>query len=71
METNVTLRVRQVDVPIVEMLFDEIQEIYKVKSQKETVLKIDTENFLAADSCGGVDLFAARGKNNLYLLLIY
>lgn len=62
MEHNVTLRVRQVDIPLVESLLNEMQDIYKEVSQKEVVLKVDQDNFLPAESCGGVDLFAARGR---------
>ncbi|CAG5101191.1 Similar to VHA26: V-type proton ATPase subunit E (Manduca sexta) [Cotesia congregata] len=62
MEQNVTLRVRQMDVSLVESFIDEVQEIYKNISKKEVVIKVDQDNFLPAESCGGVDLIAARGR---------
>ncbi|XP_015111721.1 V-type proton ATPase subunit E [Diachasma alloeum] len=62
MEHNVLLRVRQVDVPLVESILGEVQDNYKAVSKKEVVLKIDSDNFLSPDSCGGVDLLAARGR---------
>ncbi|KAH0540877.1 V-type proton ATPase subunit E [Cotesia glomerata] len=62
MEQNVTLRVRQMDISLVESFIDEVQEIYKNVSKKEVVIKVDQDNFLPAESCGGVDLIAARGR---------
>ncbi|XP_063980362.1 V-type proton ATPase subunit E [Diachasmimorpha longicaudata] len=62
MEHHVLLRVRQVDVPLVESILEEVQDKYKAGCKKEVVLKIDSENFLSPDSCGGVDLLAARGR---------
>ncbi|XP_077259970.1 V-type proton ATPase subunit Vha26 [Temnothorax americanus] len=61
-EANITLRVRQVDVPLVESLIDGIQQRYKQKTKKDIILKIDTDNFLSPESCGGVELLAARGR---------
>ncbi|XP_071636819.1 V-type proton ATPase subunit E [Temnothorax longispinosus] len=61
-EANITLRVRQVDVPLVESLIDGIQQQYKQKTKKDIILKIDTDNFLSPESCGGVELLAARGR---------
>lgn len=69
MEQNVTLRVRQMDVSLVESFIDEVQEIYKNISKKEVVIKVDQDNFLPAESCGGVDLIAARGNFNLRIIM--
>ncbi|XP_034948612.1 V-type proton ATPase subunit E [Chelonus insularis] len=62
MEHNVVLRVRQVDLPLVESFLDEISAIYKDISKKEVVIKVDQDNFLPAESCGGVELFALKGR---------
>ncbi|XP_011298515.1 V-type proton ATPase subunit E [Fopius arisanus] len=62
MEHNVLLRVRQMDVPLVESILGEVQDNYKAVSKKDVILKVDTDNFLSADSCGGVDLLAGRGR---------
>lgn len=61
-EHHVTLRVRQVDLPLVESLIDAVQSGYKEATMKDVTVKIDQDNFLPADSCGGVDLYAGRGR---------
>lgn len=62
MEPNVVIRVRQIDQALVESIFDSVQDTYKNVCKKETVLKIDSDNFLAAESCGGVELISHRGN---------
>lgn len=62
MEASVLLRVRQADVTLVESILPEIQDKYKEVSKKETHIKVDQENFIQADGCGGVELYAAKGK---------
>ncbi|KAF7989789.1 hypothetical protein HCN44_008463 [Aphidius gifuensis] len=62
MEPSVLLRVRQADVTLVESILPEIQDKYKEVSKKETLVKVDQENFIQADGCGGVELYAAKGK---------
>jgi len=61
-ETNIILRVRQVDIPLVESLLDSIQQQYKQKTKKDVTFKIDSENFLSNESCGGVELLASKGN---------
>ncbi|KAJ8682711.1 hypothetical protein QAD02_018503 [Eretmocerus hayati] len=61
-ETNVVIRARQADHPLIESLIPGIQQEYKNVVKKDINLKLDQENFLAADSCGGVELLAARGR---------
>ncbi|KAG6802156.1 V-type proton ATPase subunit E [Apis mellifera caucasica] len=61
-ENHVTIRVRQVDLPLVESLFDSVQNAYKQITKKDVTIKVDQDNFLPSDSCGGVDLFAAKGR---------
>lgn len=61
-ESNITLRVRQVDIPLVESLIDNIQQQYKQKIKKDITLKIDADNFLPTESCGGVELLASKGN---------
>ncbi|XP_066595769.1 V-type proton ATPase subunit E [Prorops nasuta] len=61
-EEKVKIRTRQADVNLIKSILDEIQETYKNLSKKETTVKVDEDNFLPADSCGGVELFAARGR---------
>lgn len=61
-ESHVTVRVRQVDVPLVESIFEAVQNTYSQVTRKDVTLKIDQDNYLPPDSCGGVDLIAGRGR---------
>lgn len=61
-ENHVTIRVRQIDFPLVESLLDSVQSAYKQITKKDVTIKVDQDNFLPSDSCGGVDLFAAKGR---------
>ena len=67
MEPNVVIRVRQIDQGLVESIFDSVQDTYKSVCKKETLLKIDSENFLPAESCGGVELISHKGTNPLVM----
>ena len=62
MEASVTLRVRQADKSLVDSVIGKCQADYKAKIKKETVLKIDTENWLSPDTCGGIELVAMKGR---------
>ncbi|EFN82559.1 V-type proton ATPase subunit E [Harpegnathos saltator] len=61
-EPHVTLRVRQADVHIVQSLLESVQQQYKYMTKKDVTLKIDPDNFLPSESCGGVDLLASKGR---------
>ncbi|CAK9822404.1 V-type proton ATPase subunit E [Anthophora retusa] len=61
-ESHVILRIRQADIPLVESILESVQEAYKQLAKKDVAIKIDPDNFLPADSCGGVDLLAAKGR---------
>lgn len=59
---NVGIRIREKDVHLVQSMLPTLESEYKSISGKEVHLKIDTEGHLPAESCGGIDLFAQRGK---------
>lgn len=61
-EPAVTIRVRQADKALVESLLGKAQQDYKAKIKKDVQLKIDTENYLPPDTCGGIELIAAKGR---------
>ena len=61
-EPQVTLRVRKVDVSVVQSIIPKAAAAYKEKIHKDVVLKVDQENFLSPDTCGGVELIAAKGR---------
>lgn len=62
LEKNVILRVREVDVNVVEDLLSEVADEYKAVSKKEVNLKLDTENYLSPQTCGGIELLAQKNK---------
>jgi V-type H+-transporting ATPase subunit E len=62
LEKNVTLRVRETDVSEVEGLLEEVAADYKAASNKEVNLKLDTDSFLAPQTCGGIELLAQKNK---------
>ncbi|XP_032686699.1 V-type proton ATPase subunit E [Odontomachus brunneus] len=61
-EPQITLRVRQADIHLVESLLESIQQQYKQMTKKDVILKVDPDNFLPSESCGGVDLLASKGR---------
>lgn len=61
-EPAVTIRARQVDKTQVESILGRAQQDYKAKIKKDVQLKVDSESFLSPDTCGGVELVAARGR---------
>ena len=61
-EAHITIRVRQVDLSLVDSIIEPIQDAYKQITKKDVAIKIDQDNFLSPDSCGGVDLYAAKGR---------
>lgn len=62
METNVTLRCRKVDVPLIESLLPEISEEYKKNIGHDVVIHIDTDVVLPPDTCGGIEIIALNGR---------
>ncbi|EDV91322.1 V-type proton ATPase subunit E [Drosophila grimshawi] len=62
MEPKVTLRCRAVDVPLVRGVLQSAAEQYKSAMRQEVELFIDEKEFLAADTCGGVELLALNGR---------
>lgn len=62
LEKNVTLRVREIDLSVVEGLLDEVSADYKAMSQKDLILKLDNESYLAPQTCGGIELLTQKNK---------
>lgn len=62
MEPKVTLRCRQVDVPLVQAILQTSIDEYKSKMNQDVELFIDDHEFLAADTCGGIELLALNGR---------
>lgn len=61
-EPTVTIRVRQADKGLVEGVLGKASSDYKAKIKKDVQLKVDPENYLPADTCGGIDLIANKGR---------
>lgn len=62
LENFVVIRIREKDQKMVEGLLSTVVEEYKKISGKDINLKIDTQSFLPAETCGGIDLLAQKGK---------
>ncbi|TDG41489.1 hypothetical protein AWZ03_012086 [Drosophila navojoa] len=62
MEPKVILRCRQVDVPLVRDVIPTSAEQYKAAMKQDVEIVIDEKDFLPADTCGGVELFALNGR---------
>lgn len=68
MEPSVTLKVRQADKELVESVLPTAQNDYKNKIQKDVHINVERESFLPQDTCGGVELHAARGRIKVFIL---
>ncbi|KAK9498521.1 hypothetical protein O3M35_003137 [Rhynocoris fuscipes] len=62
LETDVTVRSREADQELVNSLFPSILVKYKETSGKNLTLRLDTENFLPAETCGGIELTTLGGR---------
>ena len=56
------LRIREKDEALIEGLIGSVSADYKQMSGKDIKLKIDKDNFLPAETTGGIELTAQRGK---------
>jgi len=61
-EINVVIRTRAQDKALVESLLPEISKQYTASVHKDIHLKVDGDNFLAADTTGGIELLSRQGK---------
>lgn len=61
-EPAVSLRVRQADTKVVENILERAAAGYKDVIKKDVQLKVENDSFLAADTCGGVELIVAKGR---------
>lgn len=62
MEGSVKIRSRQADQQIVQSVLPKAAEEYKSQIGKDVVITLDTESFLPAETCGGVELSALNGR---------
>ncbi|XP_005178098.1 V-type proton ATPase subunit E-like [Musca domestica] len=63
MEPTVILRCRQVDVGLVNEVLPAAVEEYKKQMMNQGVsVDVDTDNYLPADTCGGIELIALNGR---------
>jgi V-type H+-transporting ATPase subunit E len=62
MEAQVTVKCRQIDVPLVQEMIPETSAAYQAAIKKTVQMKIDTENYLPSEGFGGVELSAQKGK---------
>lgn len=57
-----TVRVRAADVPIMADVLKRASAEYKEQMKLDVSVTVDPEHNLPADSCGGVELLAAKGR---------
>jgi len=62
LEKEVIIRCRQQDVRFVENCMNAAHVEYEEATKRETKMTLDKENFLAMETCGGVELIAFKGK---------
>jgi V-type H+-transporting ATPase subunit E len=62
MEKNIRIRCRQTDVGMVENAMTPALEEFKKATGRNVDIMLDKENFLAQETCGGVELVGFQGK---------
>lgn len=62
MEKSVILRCRQVDVGLVNEVLPAAIDQYREQLKEDVVVTVDTDNYLPADTCGGIELIALNGR---------
>jgi V-type H+-transporting ATPase subunit E len=62
MEPKITLRGRQADSKIIQSVLPPSVQKYKQETGNDVEITLDVENFLPADSCGGVELYSLQGR---------
>lgn len=62
MESNVKVRCRQVDQQHVQDVLPAAVAEYKNQMGKDVVITLDTESYLPAATCGGIELSALNGR---------
>jgi len=65
LETKVTVRCKEADVALVELVLQPAVARYTKETGKPCVVDIDKDKFLAADISGGVELYTHGGKIKL------
>lgn len=63
MEANVIIKGRQADHNLIQSILPQAVQDYKDQTGKDICcVKLDTDSFLPADTCGGVELNALNGR---------
>jgi len=62
MEAKITIRGRQVDAQLIQNVLPASVEQYKREAGKDVVITLDTDNYLSADSTGGIEILALQGR---------
>lgn len=65
-ETTVTLRGRPQDLALLAEVAEKARKVFAERTNKEIVITVDQDNTLPADSCGGVEVLAAKGRIKVY-----
>lgn len=71
MEPKATIKCRQVDHEIIVKLLPTALQNYKEKTGKDVAIALDKENFLPANTCGGVELHGLNGRIRVITYFIH
>jgi len=65
LEPELVIRCRQQDVRLVQNVMNDAIQEYKSATGRDATLRLDTDNFLPSDTCGGVELSTKNGKTKV------
>jgi len=65
LEKEVIVRCRQQDLRLVQNVLSGAVQEYKDATKRDVIAKLDTDNFIATDSCGGVEMITNKGKTKV------
>jgi len=65
LEKEVIIRCRQQDVRLAQNAMNGAVQEYKEATGRDVVLKLETDNFIASDTCGGVEMRSNQGKTKI------
>jgi len=65
LEKEVIVRCRQQDLKLVQNCMTGAHDEYKQATGREVTFKLDPDNFLASDTCGGIEMSSNRGKTKV------
>lgn len=62
MENQAIIKIREKDQSMVNGLLSSVAAEYKQRVGREVTIKVDSEGFLSAETCGGIELISQKGR---------